>query len=82
MLELWQIYLSLSEAPPWLNPNQGPQPLSLFWQAQFIVLSIVGMVIFMLWISNKIMPEAMDWVHSIRPFLKRSWKDYEDWKKR
>jgi len=88
MPELREVYLRLSLAlnPPWWNPLpgqdpfQGAEPLSFFWQAQFLVLSLVGMVLFMLWIAIFIMPEAMEWIHTIRPYLERSLQEHKDWR--
>lgn len=84
MPELRDILLRLSATPPWMNdpPNAfdaGVHPLSLFWQILWLSGSVAGMAIFVWWISDKLMPEAMEWVRSIGPWWKRSIIDYQKW---
>lgn len=83
-----RLSLSMNETPPWWNPlpgqdpfNGGPEPLSLFWQIIWYSGSVAGVSLFIWFLMDKVIPEAMDWLKTIKPFLKRSWQEYKEWKK-
>jgi hypothetical protein len=80
MPELWQVCLSVSNATPWLEPDLRNLPLSPFWQFWWYIGSAIGMAIFLWFMVDYILPEAHAWVRTIKPFLKRSLAEYEDWK--
>jgi hypothetical protein len=72
-----RLHHEVEMTPPWYDPDLFPtaQPLSPFWQLIYYSGMFVGSGLFIYWLSEKVMPEAMEWVHTIRPYLRRSYAE-------